>query len=64
MTAWAGKVKGARDLFTVRVSSTSRSRRRLRRRLSAGLLLLVGLLLAGGLAAWKAASLPVESAQA
>jgi ubiquinol-cytochrome c reductase cytochrome c subunit len=51
MTAWAGKVKGARDLFTVRVSSTSRSRRRLRRRLSAGLLLLVGLLLAGGLAA-------------
>ena len=62
MTARAGKVRGARDLFIAamsrlreehkaRFSSTSRSRRRLRRRLSAGLLLLVGLLLAGGLAA-------------
>ena len=51
MTAWTGTVKGARDLFKVRFSSTGRSRRRLRRRLSGGLLLLVGLLLAGGLAA-------------
>jgi ubiquinol-cytochrome c reductase cytochrome c subunit len=62
MTARPGKVKGARDLFEAamsrlreehkaRFSLTSRSRRRLRRRLSAGLLLLVGLLLAGGLAA-------------
>jgi ubiquinol-cytochrome c reductase cytochrome c subunit len=51
MTAWTGTVKGARDLFKVRFSSTGRSRRRLRRRLSAGLLLLAGLLLAGGLAA-------------
>jgi ubiquinol-cytochrome c reductase cytochrome c subunit len=73
MTAGAGKVKGARDLFQAAMSrlreeqkaamsrlrekqklrfrSTSRSRRRLRRRLSAGLLLMAGLLLAGGLAA-------------
>ena len=62
MTAGAGKVKGARELFIAAMSrlreeqeapsrSTSRSRRRLRRRLSAGLLLLAGLLLAGGLAA-------------
>ena len=62
MTAGPGKVKGARELFIAAMSrlraereapsrSTSRSRRRLRRRLSAGLLLLAGLLLAGGLAA-------------
>jgi ubiquinol-cytochrome c reductase cytochrome c subunit len=44
-------VKGARELITARFRSTGRSRRRLRRRLSAGLLLLAGLLLAGGLAA-------------
>jgi len=51
MTAGTGKVKGARELFKAGFTSTSRSRRRLRRRLSGGLLLLVGLLLAGGLAA-------------
>jgi ubiquinol-cytochrome c reductase cytochrome c subunit len=47
----AGAVKGAWELITARFRSTSRSRRRLRRRLTAGVLLLAALLMAGGLAA-------------
>jgi ubiquinol-cytochrome c reductase cytochrome c subunit len=50
MTARAGTRKGAQELSEAG-KSTSRSRRRLRRRLSAGLLLLVALVIAGGLAA-------------
>jgi ubiquinol-cytochrome c reductase cytochrome c subunit len=50
MTARAGTRKGAQELSEAG-KSTSRSRRRLRRRLSAGLLLLVALVIAGGVAA-------------